>query len=131
MRSTTAKIATALDVNVVVASCLFGVISGSFGLRQLQEVNRRLKEVWDGLYNFRFFACKLFYKYFMCIAGTFFVIFFLIYRMFMSFLLALFDRYDHFISKEWTDARNLCNLIRSFRTNFRGRQPGTFHITKI
>lgn len=45
MRSTTAKIATALDVNVVVASCLFGVISGSFGLRQLQEVNRRLKEV--------------------------------------------------------------------------------------
>lgn len=45
MRSTTSKIATAFDVNVVVASCLFGVISGSFGYRQMQEVNRRLKEV--------------------------------------------------------------------------------------
>lgn len=45
MKSTTSKIATALDVNVVVASCLFGVISGSVGFHQMQEVNRRLKEV--------------------------------------------------------------------------------------
>lgn len=45
MKSTTSKIATALDVNIVVASCLFGVISGNVGFRQMQEVNRRLKEV--------------------------------------------------------------------------------------
>lgn len=45
MKSTTSKIATTLDVNVVVASCLFGVISGNIGFRQIQEVNRRLKEV--------------------------------------------------------------------------------------
>lgn len=47
MKSTTAKIATAFDVNVVVTSCLFGVISGNVGFRQVQEVSRRLKEVCE------------------------------------------------------------------------------------
>lgn len=45
MKSTTAKIATGFDVNIVGASCLFGVISGTVGFKQMQEINRRLKEV--------------------------------------------------------------------------------------
>ena len=46
MKSTTSiKICTALDMNVVAGACLFGVISGIVGLHQTQEMNRRLKEV--------------------------------------------------------------------------------------
>lgn len=45
MKSTTAKICTILDVNVVAGSCLLGLISGLIGLRQTQEINRRLNEV--------------------------------------------------------------------------------------
>lgn len=47
MKSTTAKVCTALDVNVVAGSCLFGLISGIIGLRQTQEMNLRLKQVYE------------------------------------------------------------------------------------
>ncbi|KAJ6636370.1 Gustatory receptor for sugar taste 43a [Pseudolycoriella hygida] len=50
MKSTTSRIATVFDVNVVVASCLFGVVSGNIGFRQMLDINRRIKEVDDILF---------------------------------------------------------------------------------
>ncbi|XP_037040411.1 gustatory receptor for sugar taste 43a-like isoform X2 [Bradysia coprophila] len=45
MKSTTARIATVFDVNIIGVSCLFGVLSGTVGFDQMLEINRRLKEV--------------------------------------------------------------------------------------
>lgn len=47
MKSDTAKVVTGLDVNVVVSSCISGVVSGIIGLRQTQEMSRRLQEVCE------------------------------------------------------------------------------------
>lgn len=45
MNTPTSRVVTGLDVNVVVGSCLVGMLSSIFNLRNTQEINQRLKEV--------------------------------------------------------------------------------------
>lgn len=45
MNSPTSRVVTGLDVNVVVGSCLVGMLSSIFNLCNTQKINQRLKEV--------------------------------------------------------------------------------------
>lgn len=47
MRTATGKFVTVLDVCVVVSACICGVFSGIWGVKSIQNVNNKLREVFQ------------------------------------------------------------------------------------
>lgn len=47
MRTATSKFVTVLDVCVVVSACICGVFSGIWGVKSIQIVNDKLREVFQ------------------------------------------------------------------------------------
>lgn len=45
MKSFTSRVVTTMDISVVVAACVFGMVCGSMCLQLTQELNKILREV--------------------------------------------------------------------------------------